>query len=304
MFRVAPLLASICLLLAFTPASAIRYPAGPRVNRQGLVVIRSRRSFEGTWTALTSALDANAAVRVIATVDHANAALAAGLSLPPNRVVVFGNPALGTPVMQASRTAGLDLPQKMHVYRREGKVFVAYNAAAYIAARHRTGDLPQIHKVAGALAGLAAAAAGVDAKAARPNARALKMFRRWPGVLTRRSASDFETTWTRLLAAIEKSPANVAFTVDHGKNSGGKLLPTRLVVFGNPKIGTPMMQRNAGAGIDLPLKMVVWEDKSGVTRVSASKAWHLTRRFRLQGVPQIDAAARAIWTFVNAATAK
>lgn len=307
MLRLAPFLAGVCFLLLalhVSPADATRYraPHAPRVNRQGLVVLRSTRSFAATWSALKAALDANAAIRVIATIDHASAAAAAGLSLPPNRVIVFGNPALGTPVMTASRTAGLDLPQKIHVYRRGKRTLVAYNAASYIAARHRTGAVPQLGKVAGALSSIAAAAAGIEPAAARANPRALAKFTRWPGILTVRSRSTFEKTWTRLIAAIEKSPANVAFTVDHGKNSGGKLPPTRLVVFGNPNIGTPFMQRNPAAGIDLPLKILVWEDKHGVVRVSASKAWHLTRRYRLEGVPQIDAAAGAIWNFVNAAT--
>ena len=75
------------------------------------------------------------------TIDHAAAAAAAGLSLLPRTVLVFGNPASGTGPMQHAPTLAIDLPMKMLVWQDDaGQVWVSYNSAGYFAdvilARH------------------------------------------------------------------------------------------------------------------------------------------------------------------------
>ena len=101
-------------------------------------------------------------VTVVATVRHAENAASAGLDLPPTRVVLFGNPALGTPLMDAQRTVAIDLPQKMLVYTdADGETAVLYNDPAYLARRHGiTQQDETLATISEALAGLAAAAAG------------------------------------------------------------------------------------------------------------------------------------------------
>jgi len=263
-------LCSIAMLaVLIAPSTEADAQLGPR--GQGLAVVESTQSFEATWDALIAALDANSAIRTIATVDHGAAAEKAGLSLGGNRVVFFGNPALGTPIMQADRNAGIDLPQKMQVFEQNGRVYVAYNPPSYLTSRHAVGSAPTLSKIEGALAGLARTATnGSDrnpvALVPAPGPGA--------GLVTTTSANDFETTWSNLIAAIDRSPASVAFTVDHGANSGGSLPPTRLVVFGNPQIGTPIMQSAPTAGVDLPLKMLVFEDEAGVTHVVSTSKLH------------------------------
>jgi uncharacterized protein (DUF302 family) len=58
------------------------------------------------------------------------------MELPPTTLLIFGNPRLGTPLMQASRSVAIDLPQKMLVWEDEGEVMVSYNDPQYLAARH------------------------------------------------------------------------------------------------------------------------------------------------------------------------
>ncbi|MDJ0769715.1 MAG: DUF302 domain-containing protein [Ilumatobacter sp.] len=282
---------------------------GSRCHRRphvpGMVVTESRQDFDDTWAALIGALDDNPSITVVATVDHAAAAAGAGLDLEPNRVVVFGNPALGTPIMEVGRTAGLDLPQKILVWEDRQRVFVGYNSVDYLAARHDVGDADTLETIAGALSGLAATATGDErnCESRWRHDRVLRRVARRPGVVTVASDADFDTTWSRLLAAIEGSPASVAFTVDHGANAAGVLEPTRLVVFGNPNLGTPLMQRSPTAGIDLPIKILVWEDANGVTQVSTTDVRFLKRRHRLQHVREsLDAIDGAIDNFVTAAT--
>lgn len=98
---------------------------------------------------------------VFARIDHAAGARRAGMRLRPSQLLIFGNPKVGTPLMQAEPLAGLDLPLKVLAWEdHEGKVWLSYQAPADLAARHGiTGRQAVIDKMAGALARFTAAAA-------------------------------------------------------------------------------------------------------------------------------------------------
>lgn len=84
------------------------------------------------------------------------------------------------------------------------------------------------------------------------------------------SAADFGTTVERLQAEIEKRGATIVATVDHAASaeaSGLKLRPTTVIIFGNPALGTPLMQAGQTAGLDLPLRILVWEEESGAVQI-------------------------------------
>lgn len=87
---------------------------------------------------------------------------------------------------------------------------------------------------------------------------------------TRPSPHDVPTTVQRLQQAVTARGAKVVATVDHAaaaKAEGLSLRPTVLVIFGNPKLGTPLMQSGQTAGLDLPLRVLVWEDAAGGTQI-------------------------------------
>jgi uncharacterized protein (DUF302 family) len=97
---------------------------------------------------------------VFAEVDHGSAAAAVGLSLRPMRLLVFGNAAAGTRLMQTAPTVGIDLPLKALVWTdEEGGVWLAYNDPGWIAARHaaRAGNDQTLAAIRAALAALAEA---------------------------------------------------------------------------------------------------------------------------------------------------
>lgn len=99
-----------------------------------LVTKRSSRPFDETLTRLEAAAKEGGLV-VFARLDHAAAAKAAGLQMPPETVVVVGNPKAGTPQMLAHPTVGIDLPLKMLVWQNQaGEVYVSYNNAAFLKA--------------------------------------------------------------------------------------------------------------------------------------------------------------------------
>ncbi len=103
---------------------------------EGFIVRASRHEPKATMDRLVAAVTARGAA-VAARLDHAAAAAAVGLALPPTEVLVFGNPRAGTPLMQAAQTIGVDLPLRALVWRdASGATFVGYNDPRWLARRH------------------------------------------------------------------------------------------------------------------------------------------------------------------------
>lgn len=102
----------------------------------GIVDVCSPYSVEETVSHLTKLLQARA-VKIFAIVDHSGEAAQAGLSMRPTKLMLFGNPKAGTPVMLAAPSAAIDLPLKALVWEDEhGKVWVSYNSPDYLQKRH------------------------------------------------------------------------------------------------------------------------------------------------------------------------
>ena len=115
-------------------------PSSTVENVEGVVTKRSPRSVPDTLTRLTRLMDEKG-LTLFAVIDHSGEATNAGLTMPDTKLVIFGSPAAGTPIMVDSPLAAIDLPLKLLIWAdREGKVFVSYNTPAYLAARHHLGD--------------------------------------------------------------------------------------------------------------------------------------------------------------------
>jgi uncharacterized protein (DUF302 family) len=123
------------------------------------VNVKSAHSVKDTANRLEKALT-NKGMTVFIRIDHAAGAKKVGLALPPTELVIFGNPKVGTPLMQCSRSVAIDLPQKALIWEDDqGQVWLTYNDPAYLAARHAiTGCEAVLEKVGGALQNFAAAA--------------------------------------------------------------------------------------------------------------------------------------------------
>jgi uncharacterized protein (DUF302 family) len=86
-----------------------------------------------------------------------------------------------------------------------------------------------------------------------------------PSVITLASSHDFETTVSRLKDVLQARNITLFADIDQSAAAtaaGTSLRPTRLLLFGNPKAGTPIMQLNPHAALELPLRAVVWEDEA------------------------------------------
>lgn len=126
-------------------------------------------------------------------------------------------------------------------------------------------------------------------------------------LITKESTADFATTVQRLQSEIKKRGATVVATVDHAaaaKKSGLDLRPTTVVIFGNPTLGTPLMQGRQAAGIDLPLRVLVWEDESGKVQIGYWPPSRITDAHGVENVSEVtDKMTAALDAIADAAAA-
>jgi uncharacterized protein (DUF302 family) len=102
----------------------------------GMVLLPAQGSVADAWTRLEAAV-AERGLTVFARIDFAADAAALGMHLRPTRLLVFGNPRAGTPLLAAAPTAAIDLPLKVLIWEdAKGRVAVGYNSPAWIGARH------------------------------------------------------------------------------------------------------------------------------------------------------------------------
>ena len=151
------------LFVGFTSFSQNVYSGEHNVvTGNGIITKSSLKSFEETYSSLKNALNSNENITIIAELDHQKNAESVGLELPPTKIIFFGNPKLGTPLMNQDQSIGLDLPQKMLVWENaEGEVYVSYNDPYFIAERHSVNNTDEIlNKISTALDNLSNVATG------------------------------------------------------------------------------------------------------------------------------------------------
>ena len=139
------------------PAGAAR--GTPEVT--GLVRLRSTRGAAETVQRLEALLKEKG-VHLFARIDHAEGAAKVGLPLRFTQVLLFGNPQVGTALMQSNQTAGIDLPLRALVWEDEaGKVWLGYNDPQDLARRHQILDRDEtVRAMSAGLQALARAATG------------------------------------------------------------------------------------------------------------------------------------------------
>ncbi|MFZ0640661.1 MAG: DUF302 domain-containing protein [Candidatus Acidiferrales bacterium] len=106
------------------------------------------------------------------------------------------------------------------------------------------------------------------------------------GILQKRSNHSVDDTLEKLKRTLQAKAVNVFAVIDHSGEAekvGLKMRPTKLVIFGNPKAGTPLMLAAPSSAIDLPLKILVWEDSEGKVWLSYNSPAYLQQR---HGLPQ------------------
>ncbi|WP_289041687.1 DUF302 domain-containing protein [uncultured Zobellia sp.] len=251
-------------------------------NVVGMNFLKSTQSFDETYAVLKASLEANENIKIVAEVDHSANGASADLELNPTKIIFFGNPNLGTPLMQVNQQAGLDLPQRILVYQNESEeVYVGYNSTVYLANRHTLSDVPTLPTIAGALKNLSENAGMAEVTEQTSDVEADY------NVLTVASTRTFDDTYNNIMSVINGNPnLTLVAELDHQTNAANvdlELLPTKVIIFGNPQLGAPLMQNSQTTALDLPQKILVYENAAGEVNIAFNSPELLRSRHGITG---------------------
>jgi len=127
------------------------------------------------------------------------------------------------------------------------------------------------------------------------------------GLVSLKSPHSVQATTDRLEAIVEDKGLNVFARIDHAAGAekvGQSLRPTQLLIFGNPKGGTPFMQCAQSVGIDLPLKALVWEDEAGQVWLGYNAPSYIAERHGAGDCAVVPKLSKALEGMTKAAVAK
>ena len=253
------------------------------INVTGTKYSESKNNFANTYSVFIDSLNSKEAITIVAEVDHAANARSVGRVLNPTKIVFFGNPTLGTPLMQKIQLAGLDLPQKVLFFQNSANtVYALYNSVPYLESRHGLQGVTTLPQISTALENLTKAATSSEIKRATDLTADFE-----EGIVTVESTQDFESTYNSLQNAIYSNEnLSIVAQLDHQANAasvGLELRPTKIIIFGNPNLGSPLMQSMQTIGLDLPQKMLVWEAEDGAVNISYNDPLYLATRHQIEG---------------------
>lgn len=257
-FAMAVAVAASCILTPFSPRAA---------HAQSGFKIQDATSVQHAVDQIRAALQANGNT-IIAVVNHAAAAAGVGLSLRPTQLILFTNQRTDSLLVRRSGTAGIDLPNKFLVWEdADGQIHLDSNAPSYLADRH----------------GITIADFAIQTLQ-----ETLGQFDDDTGLVVVKSAKTVDDSVAAIRAAIAGAGLN-SLLIDHERvmqGSGPSIDAMRLILFGNPLVGTPLMQNRQSIGIDLPLKILVWEHRNEVF-IAYNDPKFLARRHGVEGFANI-----------------
>ena len=251
------------------------------VDVTGITYIeRENEDFSSVYGDIRSAIAAaGPEVSILAEANHRSATSTIGLELRPTRTIMFGNPRLGTPLMMENMLIGLDLPQKIVVYQAEDDdIIAAYNSTDYLSSRYNvTGPNADFATIGTALENFVQA--GTDEET--ENSADVEVDQN-VGIVTMTTNDSVDVVYDRLVEALSStSGVRVVAELDHSENarSVGMTLPaSRIVFFGNPNFGGPLLQDEQAAGLDIPLSILVFDNGTNTTIAYNDPQW-LADRF-------------------------
>lgn len=126
------------------------------------------------------------------------------------------------------------------------------------------------------------------------------------GLISIKSPYDVKQTADRFENALNAKAMTVFMRINHAEGArkvGKNLRPTELIIFGNPKVGTPLMQCGQSIAIDLPQKALIWQDQAGQVWLTYNDPSYLANRHNLSGCDEvIKTIEKALGNFAHAAT--
>ena len=209
---------------------------------------------------------ANQGFEIVAIIDHQAGARSVDLDLRPTQVVLFKGSRFDRTLIRRKQIAALDLPHKFLVFEDEnGDIQLRFNSPGILIDRH---EIPVADRLVMKLD------------------RVLSQFGELNnGVRVVESSQSVEQTVEKLLEILNdrgfRIPAVINFS-DRTHRLRKNLRDTQLIIFGNPNVGTPLMQNDQSIGLDLPQKFLVFEDRAHNVFIAFNDPRSLARKHNLQ----------------------
>lgn len=248
----------------------------------GLVTVSSEKSVDEVVSELKERFDEARSVSIVGEVDHGANAGETDQELAATYLLLFSNPDLESPFINEQISAGLDFPQRVLVWEDDqGETRVTFSAPSYLVKRHGIDKLELfLGRIEKGLGNVVENATGSTVPA-MPKGAEIGIEEN-QGIITRESQNGASDTFEKLIEVLEEADGVELFTkIDYqlsAKSVNREVGAARLVVFGNPKLGTPLMKESRTVGVDLPQKMLVYENKKGAIIVAFNDPAYLAER--------------------------
>jgi len=251
-----------------------------------LTKVKSQYSVDETVDNIVASIKERPGFGVFRIIDHKANAESVGLELGGLKVIIFGNPNAGTPLMVADERVAYELPIRIMAYEdAQGTVWIAYREALELNERFDLKGLPIAQNVSNLLKSLAME----NAKAGESFILADAPVSNTPELVRMKSLLSVDDIINNISDAINARPGFfVGGVVDHLANAqrvGLTQLPSKVIFFGNPNAGTPLMVQNPMAGYELPLRLLAYEDTTGQVWIEYRNPHLYTKFFNLEKTP-------------------
>jgi uncharacterized protein (DUF302 family) len=237
------------------------------------------KSVDEVYTIIKSAIEANGNLEISAEVNHSEAAKSIEMEIPQSHLIIFGNPKAGTQLMLQNQAVAIDLPMKMLIYDDNGTTKIIYNNASILMNRYEI-VLPELEEKMNGLLNKISASEIEETKL-----QDLKLESILSDLQTKESSLSVDKASEKLEKLLKEKEFKLISKVEHdkaAKNAGLELRPTRLFIFGKPQVGSQLMKLTSTIGLDLPMKILVYQDENGKTQVSYFKGSFLANRHSIE----------------------
>jgi uncharacterized protein (DUF302 family) len=203
-----------------------------------------------------SYVDTDRTLEISTEINHKQNAKDVGLELNFNQVFFIDNPRYSVPLIDENPLMALELPVRIGFYEVDGKKFVVARSEDYFLKRYKLTNSAALRSIGT----LSQTFLKQSSKAAYTQNSAIDSLEN-NGIETVKSSKNYQETVASIKKMIEDNPnfslfESKDFTKD-AEEIGAELKPLHLFIFGNPKVGTPLMQQNPNFSIDLPLKVLI-----------------------------------------------
>lgn len=252
----------------------------------GVYTYKEVTDIEESSIRLKHIFNANENTVVLTEIDHSEHAKTIGESLYYTNAIFFGNPNLGTALMQINPLTGLDLPQKIIFLKTKTGNQISYNDVEYLNQRYGLNNHENLSVISNTLKTVTEQSSG-----STTTENFDIEISKHQGIITKKSAYKFDETLDKLTTVFnEHENIDLMASLDHQANAkkvGLEMLPCYLFIFGNPTTGVPLIKAKSSIALDLPHKMLVWEDKNGEVFVSYNDIYFIGERHQLEGQKDI-----------------